>query len=191
MKKLLFIIIALSFCLSGCGNNNENSTDNNETNTYYYNSSRTTASDNTNNYKINNTDINANNNTNNTNNNEISESELSSFSTKIYTPNDKARQHNIQITCSKLNGTIVKPGETFSFCNTVGKATPEAGYEKADVYDSNGNVVKGYGGGNCQISSTLYNAVLALPNLGIVERHEHSKKVYYVPERKRRRCCLW
>ena len=38
--------------------------------------------------------------------------------------------------------------------------------------------------GNCQISSTLYNAVLAIPNLSIIERHEHSKKVYYVPEGK-------
>lgn len=82
-------------------------------------------------------------------------------------------------------------GETFSFCNTVGKATSEAGYQKADIFDSDGNVTKGYGGGNCQISSTLYNAVLALPSLSIVERHEHSKKVYYVPVRKR--CCssLW
>ena len=39
-------------------------------------------------------------------------------------------------------------------------------------------------GGNCQISSTLYNAVLNIPNLSIIERHEHSKKVYYVPEGK-------
>ena len=76
---------------------------------------------------------------------------------------------------------LLNLGETFSFCNTVGKATPEAGYQKADIFDSNGNVTKGYGGGNCQISSTLYNAVLKLPDLDIVERHEHSKKVYYVP----------
>ena len=72
-------------------------------------------------------------------------------------------------------------GETFSFCNTVGKATPEEGYEKADIFDKDGNVVKGYGGGNCQISSTLYNAVLTLPSIEIIERHEHSQKVYYVP----------
>lgn len=72
-------------------------------------------------------------------------------------------------------------GETFSFCNTVGKATPEAGYQKADIFDKDGNVTKGYGGGNCQISSTLYNAVLSLPSLTVIERHEHSKEVYYVP----------
>ena len=74
-------------------------------------------------------------------------------------------------------------GETFSFCNTVGKATPEEGYKKADVFDKDGNVIKGYGGGNCQISSTLYNALLELPNIEIIERHKHSKKVYYVEER--------
>ena len=79
---------------------------------------------------------------------------------------------------------LLKNGETFSFCNTVGKATPDRGYKKADVFDSNGNVIKGYGGGNCQISSTLYNAVLKLDKLEVVERHEHSKKVYYVPEGK-------
>ncbi len=75
-------------------------------------------------------------------------------------------------------------GETFSFCDTVGKATPERGYQKADIFDEDGNVIKGYGGGNCQISSTLYNAVLSLPSISITERHEHSKKVYYVPEGK-------
>lgn len=79
---------------------------------------------------------------------------------------------------------LLKCGETFSFCNTVGKATPEAGYQKADIFDENGNKVKGYGGGNCQISSTLYNAVLAIPSLTIIERHEHSQKVYYVEEGK-------
>lgn len=88
-------------------------------------------------------------------------------------------------------GLLLSLGETFSFCNTVGKATPEAGYQKADIFDANGNVTKGYGGGNCQISSTLYNAVLALPNLSVVERHEHSKKVYYVPTRKRCCSCIW
>lgn len=109
------------------------------------------------------------------------ETEISSFSTKIYTPNDSGRQNNITLSCSKLNGTIVKSGETFSFCNTVGKATPEAGYQKADIFDKDGNTIKGYGGGNCQISSTLYNAVLDIPSLTILERHEHSKEVYYVP----------
>ena len=73
---------------------------------------------------------------------------------------------------------------------TVGKATPEEGYEKADVFDKDGNTIKGYGGGNCQISSTLYNAVLELPNIEIIERHKHSKKVYYVEERQGCSCSL-
>ena len=62
-----------------------------------------------------------------------------------------------------------------------GKATPEDGYEKADIFDKDGNKIKGYGGGNCQISSTLYNALLSLPSITIIERHDHSQKVYYVP----------
>ena len=71
-----------------------------------------------------------------------------------------ARQNNIQITCKALNDTIIKNGSTFSFCNTVGQATSAKGYQKADIYDNNGKKKKGLGGGNCQVSSTLYNAVL-------------------------------
>lgn len=48
----------------------------------------------------------------------------------------------------------------------------------------NGNKKKGYGGGNCQVSSTLYNAVLAVPSLTVTERHPHSNHVPYVPEGK-------
>ena len=181
MIKNLLIIFLLLFCLTGCGNNSDNDNQNN------YNATKisTNTSTNTNSNSYNN--VNVNNNVNNSisnADNKPKEIDLSSFSTKIYTPNDEARQNNIRLTCSKLNGTIVNPGETFSFCNTVGKATPEKGYQKADIYDSDGNVIKGYGGGNCQISSTLYNAVLNLPSLTIVERHEHSKKVYYVEEGK-------
>lgn len=110
---------------------------------------------------------------------EISEVNLSSFSTKIYTK-DSARQKNIQITCNTLNNTTVKPSETFSFCQTVGKATSSKGYEKADIYDHNGNKKQGLGGGNCQVSSTLYNAVLKVSSLVVTERHEHSNHVPYV-----------
>ncbi len=111
------------------------------------------------------------------------EKELATFSTKILVK-ESGRQHNLHLTCDTLNGTRIEPGETFSFCNTVGKATKEKGYEEADVYDSEGNVTKGLGGGNCQISSTLYNAVLAVPDLEVVERHEHSRKVTYVEKGK-------
>ncbi len=124
-----------------------------------------------------------NNNQNPETTNEHIEENISEFSTKIYST-DSARQTNLEITSSKLNGTIVEPTQTFSFTNTVGKATPEEGYKEADIYDENGNKVKGYGGGNCQISSTLYNAVLALPSLQVTERHSHPKKVPYVKKGK-------
>lgn len=118
-----------------------------------------------------------------TQNPEPKEIEISTFSTTLYSK-DSERQHNIQLTCSSLNGTIVKNGETFSFCSTVGPATSEKGYQKADIFDNKGNKKKGYGGGNCQISSTLYNAVMAVPNLEVVERHPHSNKVPYVKKGK-------
>lgn len=111
------------------------------------------------------------------------EIEISTFSTTLYSK-DSERQHNIQLTCSSLNGTIVKSGETFSFCSTIGPATSDKGYQKADIFDNKGNKKKGYGGGNCQISSTLYNAVIAVPDLEIVERHPHSNKVPYVKKDK-------
>ena len=157
MKKLLILLITISFCLSGCNNNSENIQEENTSDNY--NTSRTI--------------------TVNEENLPNSETDITSFSTKIYIK-DSGRQHNISLTTSKLNGTVVKPGETFSFCNTVGKATAAEGYEKADIYDSEGNIIQGYGGGNCQVSSTLYNAVLAIPNLTVIERHEHSRKVNYV-----------
>lgn len=162
MKKLLIIIIGICFCLSGCNSNQNNNTSENvqeENSSYNYNTSRTTATD--------------------EEPSTSSETDIATFSTKIYIK-DSGRQHNISLTTSKLNGTVVKPGETFSFCNTVGKATAAEGYEKADIYDSKGNIIQGYGGGNCQVSSTLYNAVLSSPNLTVVERHEHSRKVNYV-----------
>lgn len=75
----------------------------------------------------------------------VTEEQISTFSTKIYST-DSARQNNISITCNTLNETIVKNGETFSFCNTVGQATSSKGYQKADIYDKNGNKKQGLGG---------------------------------------------
>lgn len=76
-------------------------------------------------------------NTSNENNLEQSaspiETEIASFTTKIYTK-DSDRQNNISITCSSLNDTTIENGQTFSFCNTVGKATSSKGYKKADVF---------------------------------------------------------
>ena len=71
-------------------------------------------------------------------------------------------------------------GETFSFEDTVGPVTAEKGYEEASVI-VNGETKKALGGGNCQVSSTLYNAVAQISDLEVVERHDHGKEVYYVP----------
>lgn len=63
-----------------------------------------------------------------------------------------------------------------------GPAKPEDGYEKADTFDQDGDIMQEYGGGKCQVSSTLFNAVKDLSGIEIVERHEHSSYVPYVPE---------
>lgn len=114
---------------------------------------------------------------------EFKEEEISSFSTNIYNK-DSARQNNIEITCSILNNTIIDNNSIFSFCDTVGKATTERGYQESDIFDKEGNKIKGLGGGNCQVSTTLYNAVLNIPSLVIVERHEHSNYVPYIEKGK-------
>lgn len=111
------------------------------------------------------------------------EEAIVSFSTKIYSK-DSERQNNISITCSTLNNTIVKKDSTFSFCNTLGPSTSAKGYQKADIFDNDGNKKKGLGGGNCQVSTTLYNAVLKVPSLQVTERHEHSNKVPYIQQGK-------
>ena len=98
------------------------------------------------------------------------EKAMAEFSTKIYTK-DAERQNNISITCKSLTNKSVKPGETFSFCNTV------------DIY-VDGKKEKGLGGGNCQVSTTLYNAVLKVPGLEVVERHQHSNHVPYIQDGK-------
>ena len=110
------------------------------------------------------------------------ETQISEFSTKIYTK-DKERQNNINITCSSLNDTYVEIGDTFSFCNTVGKATTSKGYKKADVF-KDGEVIQALGGGNCQVSTTLYNAVLEVDGLNVTERHKHSNSVPYIKKGK-------
>ena len=180
---LLIITIFSIFIFSGCemqeNNSETNSIEVNRTNFEISNNSisqSTVNSENSTNSEISNkTDTTSS--TSNTN------KVISKYSTKIYSK-DKNRQNNLEITASALNGTVVKPNETFSFTQTIGPASKSKGYEKADIFDSNGNKIKGYGGGNCQISSNLYNAVLKAPSLKVVERHEHSNKVPYVAENK-------
>ena len=108
------------------------------------------------------------------------ETEIATFSTKIYNK-DEERQNNIGITCRTLSTKEVKPGEIFSFCDTIGKSTSAKGYQEADIY-VDGKKEKGLGGGNCQVSTTLYNAVLKVPELEVLERHKHSGHVPYIQE---------
>ena len=109
------------------------------------------------------------------------ESEISSFSTNL--KGDSARLNNINITCNTINGTIIKSGDSFSFNSIVGQPTAEKGYQEADVF-VNQKTEKGYGGGNCQVSTTIYNAVLKVEGIEVTERHPHKKKVSYIEEGK-------
>ena len=116
------------------------------------------------------------------------EEEISSFSTKIL-DDSPGRLTNISITCSIINDTIIHNGETFSFNDIVGEPTTDRGYQEAKVIIHH-KAEKGIGVGNCQVSSTIYNAVLNIPSLTIIERNDHGgKNVGYVPIRKRC-CCL-
>ena len=110
------------------------------------------------------------------------EHKISSFTTIIYTK-DPDRTNNIHIACSELNNTIIKNGDTFSFSKTVGKTNTKEGYEKADVFVE-GNVTEALGGGICQVSTTLYNAVRSVSNLKVTERHSHSNSVPYIEKGK-------
>ena len=102
---------------------------------------------------------------------------LSSFSTK-YDETNVSRSKNVKIALSKLDGVVVMPGEVFSYNKTLGKRTEEQGYEYANGF-AGGKVVPMLAGGICQVSSTLYDAVL-YANLNIVERHNHMFQATYV-----------
>ena len=103
--------------------------------------------------------------------------QLGTFKTN-YDGGDVDRTTNLRLACEKINGKVVLPGETFSYNKTLGPRSATAGYRNAKVYSA-GQVVDGIGGGICQISSTLYNAVLRA-NLGIVERRNHQFVTSYV-----------
>lgn len=102
---------------------------------------------------------------------------LGTFSTK-YDLQNKNRANNLSLATSKINEKIIAPGKQFSYNSIVGARTISAGYKEAKIY-SNGQVVDGIGGGICQVSSTLYNAVM-FANLEIKERHNHQFITSYV-----------
>lgn len=89
------------------------------------------------------------------------------------------RAYNVSLASDSINDVVLMPGEEFSYNNTIGNPNAERGYKIAGIYE-NGKTSEGVGGGICQVSSTLYSAVL-YADLEIVERHNHSLTVPYVP----------
>jgi vancomycin resistance protein YoaR len=106
---------------------------------------------------------------------------LSTMTTNFFKRNtiELNRSENIRIALSKINGTVIENGKTFSFNQIVGERTIEGGYKDAYTF-VNGKLVADTGGGICQVSSTLYNAVL-FSDLPVLERGNHSFAVSYVP----------
>ena len=96
-----------------------------------------------------------------------------------YSASNKNRTTNLILAAGKINGTVLLPGEEFSYNGVVGKRTVEAGYKNAATY-SNGQVVDDIGGGICQISSTLYDAAV-FANMDITVRRNHQFVTSYLP----------
>lgn len=104
--------------------------------------------------------------------------EWTSYNTE-FNNKDLNRTENITIAASSVNGTILKPGDVFSFNNIVGLRSKDKGYKDAPAYIQ-GKLVMDVGGGVCQVTSTLYNSTL-LANLEIIERSSHFRPPGYVP----------
>jgi vancomycin resistance protein YoaR len=104
--------------------------------------------------------------------------EIASFTT-YFSPANQARVNNITQVARALDGVIVRPGETFSFNETVGPRTKAAGYDEAPVI-RDGVLTPGVGGGICQVSTTLFNAAF-FAGLPVVERHPHSFYIDHYP----------
>lgn len=109
----------------------------------------------------------------------VSEVPIASFTTK-FRPSDTGRNRNIQLSAEAINNTILGPGDYFSYNSVVGPRTVERGYQQAPEI-INKELVMGIGGGICQTSSTLFNAV-DKAGVQIVARSHHSKDVGYVPK---------
>ena len=90
----------------------------------------------------------------------------------------RERTYNLRLAASKLDGTVVMPGQTFDFNGTVGPRDEAHGYKVAPVI-AQGELVDGLGGGTCQISGTLHGAAF-FAGLPMVERYPHSRPSYYI-----------
>ena len=96
-----------------------------------------------------------------------------------YNAYQTGRTENLRLACESINGTIVNPGEVFSFNKTVGQRTAERGFQPATIYADGGASVEDTGGGVCQVSTTVYNAVL-MGDYEVVYRQAHSSRLSYV-----------
>jgi len=116
----------------------------------------------------------------------ITEDKLSSINARIatystdFSTSIPQRCNNIDLATKSINGTLLMPGDTFSFNGTVGERTAARGYQEAGVIIGN-KVESGLGGGICQVSGTLYNAVLRA-NIKATERTHHTIPSSYVPK---------
>lgn len=99
--------------------------------------------------------------------------------TTTYGVGDVNRNANIALAAQSINSVVVMPGEVFSYNDLIGDCSIASGYKTSTIY-LNGQLSTGVGGGICQVSTTLYNAVLRA-NLEIVQRRNHSLGVTYVP----------
>jgi len=104
---------------------------------------------------------------------------LGEFSTS-FKNSSAGRAHNIKLSAESLNDIVLLPGQDISYNNTTGPRQAKFGYKEAPVI-VNGELTPGTGGGVCQTSTTLYNALL-LSNVTILERHPHSIAPVYVPK---------
>ncbi len=98
--------------------------------------------------------------------------------TTYYEKSSAERKHNVKLAAKSLNDALIAPGDVFSFNQTVGERTEKRGYKSAKIIYLN-KFIDGVGGGVCQVSTTLYNALL-LANVNVFERHSHSLAVSYV-----------
>jgi vancomycin resistance protein YoaR len=109
--------------------------------------------------------------------NDLGIKELIGRGTSTYFHSIPGRVHNVSLATSRINGTLVKPGETFSFNQTLGDISAFTGYQQAYII-SEGKTILGDGGGVCQVSSTLFRALLNA-GLPITERQAHAYRVSY------------
>ena len=104
---------------------------------------------------------------------------IGSFHTNFTGSMSMGRNENLRVGCEKINGSVLLPGEVFSMNDALGPQTYEYGFRPGGVI-VNGKIEDGIGGGVCQVTTTLYNAVIRA-ELDVVERKNHSLAVAYVP----------